>query len=40
VLAVELPLALGEVVIGAHLDPGDVGRVHDALKCVSGKESA
>lgn len=40
VLAVEPPVVFGDVVIGAHLEPGDVGRVHQALKIVARHKPA
>ena len=40
VFAVQLPVALGDVVISAHLAPGDKSRVHEALEFIARNEAA
>jgi hypothetical protein len=40
VLAVEPPIAFGDVVVGTHLHPGDKHRVHEALQVVARHQAA
>jgi hypothetical protein len=40
VLAVEPPIAFGDVVVGTNLHPGDKHRVHEALELAARRQAA
>lgn len=40
VLAVDPPIAFGDVVVGTHLHPGDKHRVHEALQLAARRQAA
>jgi hypothetical protein len=40
VLAVDPPVAFGDVVVGTHLHPGDKHRVHEALELAARRQAA